>query len=256
MAEQGTHFVVSHLFENGVHFSTVIDLGCADGHYFLSQMHVLPGAVPLNIDANEIYETSLRDIKEVVGGDYRICAVADKAGEMELVQSVHPYWSSLRPEGDEYWSRVNNLVAQKVKVPVATLDSIVAETGMKPPYLLKLDLQGAEVSALRGATKVLTQTHVVIVEADIADFQDINRVMLDANFFLYDITALSRASDGSLGWFYPVYLSNALSAFRPKAFWPAEHDAEVIDNQAQRRAAIRKAISDMLAHLKASAPAK
>lgn len=245
---------VELLFHKGVRFKTVIDVGCADGHYFMSQMNFFPHAVALNIDANRLYEPSLREIKEVLGGDYRICAVSDQPGEMELVESVHPYWSSLRPEGDQYWSRVNNLVAQKTKVPVATLDSIIAETGLPGPYLLKLDVQGSELPALKGASKVLSETHALIVECDIADFQGINSAVTGANFFLYDIFALSRANDGTLGWFYAMYVNDALSRLQPKEFWVEQANADVIDIQAQRRKAILEGIAHTLAHFRAAKP--
>jgi len=240
------------LFHKGVRYKTVIDVGCADGHYFLSQMNFFPSAVALNIDANRIYESSLREIKEVLGGDYRICAVSDQAGEMELVESIHPYWSSLRPEGDQYWSRVNNLVAQKTKVPVATIDSILAETALPGPYLLKLDVQGSELPALKGARKVLSETHAVVVECDIADFQGINATIVDAGFFLYDLMALSRTNDGTLGWFYPIYVNNALSHLQPNEFWVPEANAEVIDLQVKRRAAILDGIAHTLEHFRRS----
>ena len=81
-------------------------------------------AVPLNVDANRIYEDSLKAIKEVLGGHYRICAITDHEGEIEITESVHPYWSSLRPAGDVYWSRVNDLTTSKVKVPATTLDAL------------------------------------------------------------------------------------------------------------------------------------
>ena len=59
-----------NLFEKGVRYATVVDLGCADGHFVLTHLPYLGGAVPLNIDANRIYENSLKSIKEVVGGHY------------------------------------------------------------------------------------------------------------------------------------------------------------------------------------------
>ena len=45
----------------------------------------------------------------------------------------------------------------------------------------------------------------VICEADIADFQDINRTLVAAGF--------------DLGWFYPVYVSRKFEEWRPQAFW-------------------------------------
>ena len=158
-----------NLFEKVVRYATVVDLGCADGHFVLTHLPYLGAAVPLNIDANRIYENSLKSIKEVVGGHYRICAITDHEGEIEITESVHPYWSSLRPAGDVYWSRVNDLVKSKVKVTAATLDALVKELSLEPPFLLKLDVQGVERVALRGARHMLENCSVVVCEADIDD---------------------------------------------------------------------------------------
>src|ERR1700679_2225886 len=74
------------LREKGVRYGTAIDLGCADGHFFLQHflLGIFPEAVPFNIDANALYEESLRAIKEVCGGDYLIGAIADRPGTIEM----------------------------------------------------------------------------------------------------------------------------------------------------------------------------
>src|SRR5262249_38288698 len=154
-------------------------------------------------------------IKDVVGGDYRITAISDRVGEVEFTQSVHPYWSSLRAEGDLYWTRVNNLAQRKVVLPTTTLDPLATELAVVPTCIVHLDVQGAELSVLSGAANVLSSTHVVICEADIADFQAINGALIAAGFDLYDVTGLNRISDGTLGWFYPVYVSGKVEAWRP-----------------------------------------
>ena len=226
---------LQNLFEKGVRYGSVIDLGCADGHFVLNHLACLGGAVPLNIDANRIYEDSLKAIKEGLGGHYRICAVTDHEGEIEITESVHPYWSSVRPAGDIYWSRVNDLITNKVKVPATRLDTLVAELSLQPPFLLKLDVQGAEKAALAGARDVLANCNVVVCEADIDDFQDINAMLVEAGFFLYDLTTLQRLRDGTLGWFYPVYVSGKLAHLKPQAFWDPSDNAAVIGVQETRR---------------------
>jgi len=245
---------LSILFAKGVRYGTFIDVGCADGHLFLNLMAagLFPGAVPLHIDPNPIYEDSLKAIQEVVGGHYRMCAITDREGEIELTMSVHPYWTSLRPAGDSYWGRINHLIADKRMVPATMLDTLHEQLGLKPPFLLKLDVQGAESAVLRGAKKVLTQTHVVICEADVDDFQSINAIMLDHNFVLFDVTNLNRIADGTLGWFYPVYVNRALDFVRPKAFWSTEYNQVIIRAQAERRAAILKSNAEILARLRKS----
>jgi FkbM family methyltransferase len=176
------------LFEKGVRYASVIDVGCADGHFFLSHhsLGIFPGASILHVDANAIYEPSLKAIQEVLGGHYFIGAITDHAGEIEMTNAVHPYWNSLRPENDLYWERINRLAGTKVKVPTQTLDALASQLQLKPPYLLKLDVQGAEVQALRGARGVLEETHAVICEVDIDDFEEIDAVLREAGFGLFD----------------------------------------------------------------------
>jgi FkbM family methyltransferase len=237
---------IRRLSDKGVRYATVIDVGCADGNFFLTHMHLFPGAVPLNVDANELYEESLRAIKDVVGGDFRITAITDYVGEIELTESVHPYWSSIRPPDDSYWSRVNDLIRATVRVPATTLDALAKELAVEPPFLLKLDVQGAEQSALAGASGVLANTHTVICEADIDDFSNIDKMLTGAGFGLYDVTQLSRVSDGALGWFYPIYINKALDHVRPRALWDSAQNDAVIRVQVDRRAGILKWNSEKL----------
>ena len=130
-SEVGTFLATLRVLMNkGIRYSTVIDVGCADGSFFLTlwSMGIIPGAVPLNIDANRLYEESLKAIKAVAGGDYRINAITDREGEIELTTSVHPYWSSLHPSHDPYWERVNNLSSSETVVPATTeLSSILGD---------------------------------------------------------------------------------------------------------------------------------
>lgn len=241
---------LERLSGKGVRYGTVIDVGCADGQFFLDHMHLFPGAVPLNVDAASLYEDSLKAIKAAVGGDYRIAAVTDRVGTIEIVESVHPYWSSLRPAGDPYWSRINDLAKSKVEVPATTLDTLVEELTLEPPFLLKLDVQGAEAAALRGARGMLAHTDVVICEADIDDFRALDTLLAEHGFVLYDVTALARLKDGTLGWFYPVYVSQRLEAVRPRAFWGAEDNDAVIGAQAARREHILKSNAKKLNRLR------
>jgi hypothetical protein len=82
-------------------------------------------------------------------------------------------------------------------------------------------VQGSEKSALRGAAELLEDTSVVICEADIDDFQDINDLLREKDFILYDVTTLNYATNGTLCWFYPVYINRSLNSVLPKSFWDA-----------------------------------
>jgi FkbM family methyltransferase len=242
------------LFEKGVRYGTVIDLGCADGHFFLFNycMGLFPGASPVNIDANPIYGGSLNAIKNVLGGHFVIAAVSDSVGETEMTNAVHPYWSSLRPPDDPYWERINGMSQNRTTVPTVTLDALKDRLNLQPPFLLKLDVQGAEAAALKGARETLTQTDVVICETDMDDFPAINRIMEDAGFVLYDLTELKRTENSMLGWFYPVYLGPRLHNIRPRAFWDPLQNEGIVHQQKLRRQAILAKNAELLELIRTS----
>lgn len=246
------------LAQKGLRYATVFDLGCADGHFFVD--HFVRGlfqeAVPVNIDANPLYEESLRQVQAALGGHYRIAAASDAPGEIEMTMSIHPYWSSLRPRDDLYWERINKLASGVQRVPALRLDDLVAELRLAPPFMLKLDVQGAEVQALRGARKMLADTSVVICEADIADFQAINAELVGAGFDLYDITVLNRLADETLGWFYPVYLNQRLAHLKPRRFWRDSSNENVIQQQIKRRTQILERLATVLPQIRAARAAR
>lgn len=239
------------LFKKGIRYSTVIDLGCADGSFFVSHYiyGFLQGAVPMNVDANSVYERSLVEIQNVLGGHYQIAAVSDQPGEIEMTTSVHPYWSSLRPKGDPYWKAINNLHEGRTRVPAVTLDHLVKRYKLMPPYLLKLDIQGAEELALRGGKEMLSETDVVICEADIGDFTKLNSLLVEAGFDLFDVTNPNWLSDRVLGWFYPIYL-NRRRRIERKPFWSERDNDRVIKLQVDRRTALLKQNADMLSQIR------
>ena len=63
--------------------------------------------------------------------------------------------------GEFVWDGVHE--AARVKVPVRCLDSIAADLGLTRLDLLKLDIEGAETHALRGAARVLREFRPVIL---------------------------------------------------------------------------------------------
>jgi FkbM family methyltransferase len=89
-----------------------------------------------------------------------------------------------------------------------TLDTLVANAAtVTDRLLLKLDLEGHELSALRGAERLLQVTEVIILEAHIYDPDKLGRATFDQlfdylserDFILYDVASLSsRQRDGRL----------------------------------------------------------
>lgn len=245
------------LADNGVRYGSVIDAGCAEGNFFVQHylMGPLAGAVAMHIDASPEYTEHLARVREAVGGHFLIAAVTDRSGEIEITTSLDPAWSSVRPVGDPYWDRLNGAAGTTRKVRAVTLDEVAMEFELPPPYLLKLDIQGAEVSAIRGASRTLTKTDVVICEADIDDFHDIDRALVDAGFHMFDLTQIVRANN-ALAWFYPVYVKNTLRARLPRALWDASENTRMAVSQVERRKMIYAWHDKVLPAIKAEKSAK
>jgi hypothetical protein len=117
-------------------------------------------------------------------------------------------------------------------------------------------VQGAEAQALAGAREVLSETSVVICEADLDDFEPINRALVDAGFGLFDLTCLEIIPDNTLGWFYPVYLNRRHDNLKQRAFWDEAYNAQVIQMQDERRKSILKNSALMLEQLRAQRKGK
>ena len=246
---------VGWLWERGLRYGGVIDAGCADGQFalFMAEMGPTRGAAVLNVDAQEDYRLSLEAVKAAIGGHYRICAVGDAdGGTIELQRGAHAYWASIRPADDRYWDTLNRLHDMKpVRVPLRSIDSLVAETALPGPYLLKMDIQGAEAAALAGAARTLADTGAVALEMMIEDFSAIHGILVEHGFNLFDLVDLNYTQSGVLGWFYAVYLNARHRALRPTEYWDPVKNDEILAHQAQRRDSIRSAMEDCIKRLRA-----
>jgi FkbM family methyltransferase len=228
------------LLNKGVRFGTVIDLGCADGSFYIVcfDQGLLPGTTCVNVDANALYEPSLREIQQVLGGHYLIAAVSDVDGEVEMHTGSHPYWASALPTDDVYWASTHNRPTQAVRVPSVTLDTLVRRFALKPPFLLKLDLQGYELNALRGGESMLRDTDAIICETGYDAFAPVVSFLTDQNFGLFDLTDMSRLDDGMLCEIYPVFLNHRLDRIRATVPWDASKNETMIAGMNRRRQTI------------------
>jgi FkbM family methyltransferase len=86
-----------------------------------------------------------------------------KTGVGETVQQIDLIWNPAMPGGASAESataeHLHNTVAgaQVETIPVTTLDRDVEENRLAPPDLIKIDIEGWELQALRGATSLLRQ---------------------------------------------------------------------------------------------------
>lgn len=102
------------------------------------------------------------------------CAIGDHIGEATFNVTSMDQSSSLLPLKlhDKLYPSIK--VTEQIKVPLRTLDDVFMEKGWRPAdfNFLHLDIQGAELLALRGAEKCLQHVEAINTEVNLAELYD------------------------------------------------------------------------------------
>lgn len=146
---------------------TVIDVGAYLGSFSWAMQLILP---QVQIYAFEALEENYRALIANLGErkDFRAFHVAlgERQGTIEFYRDNFTASSSVLPMG-ELHRRVFSQTGQqeRIAVPQARLDDYLEQMELRPPVLLKLDVQGYELNVLRGAEQTLQKVDWVICEA-------------------------------------------------------------------------------------------
>jgi len=178
---------------------TVIDAGVANATPELYS--TFPSASILLIEPLVEFEPFLRRICSTYNAQYVLAAAGQAAGTATLNVHADKIGSSLLREVEG--SAVDGTPRT---VPVVTVDQLVAEKNLSGPFLIKVDVQGAELQVLEGAARTLPQTGVVILEVSLfgtmiagPQFLDITTRMKELGFAPYDLFGFQyRLLDGAL----------------------------------------------------------
>jgi FkbM family methyltransferase len=192
--------VLAHLTARGVAPTTVVDVGVAAG---TPELYAAFAGVPLLlVEPLSEHEDHLRAITAArPGSSYVLAAAGPEPGELEI--TVHRVLACSSVLGDR---DPGGEPGTRRTVPVVTLDDLVAERGLAGPFVLKIDVEGAELQVLAGARETLARTDAVLLEvsffqlvAGAAELADVVAWMRDAGFSAYDLYhGHLRPLDGAL----------------------------------------------------------
>jgi FkbM family methyltransferase len=104
------------------------------------------------------FEPFLKKICAAYNAKYVLAAAGSAAGFGDAERSRAPIRVEL-PEGSR-----RSVGGTPREVPVGTIDEVCAEKKLTGPYLIKVDVQGAELQVLGGAKRTLLETEAVILE--------------------------------------------------------------------------------------------
>ncbi len=141
--------------QRGLPVNTVIDVGASDGRWSRNTMRYLPDAEYLLVEAQPGHEENLMKFKaQNANADYALAAAGPSDGKIYFEASdLFGGLASTTPFEENC-----------IEVPVISLDEEVERRRLQGPFLLKLDTHGFEVPILEGATRILSQAELVIIE--------------------------------------------------------------------------------------------
>lgn len=174
--------------------STVIDVGAAHGT-FSSQCHaIFPAAQYILIEPLEEYLPSLQNVANAIPrASYEIAVASSSEGRVSLNVHHDLVGSSLYREAEE-GSDIDGVPRE---VRAVMLDRLVEEHQALPPYLIKIDVQGAELDVLSCGQRTLERAEYVLLEVSLFQFfkqgptfHEIVAYMKARGFVPYDIYEL------------------------------------------------------------------
>lgn len=235
------------LGERGFRIETVLDVGAAEGYFFVYRVHnrLLEGASHFFIDAMAENEGTYRKVCARFGGGYEIAALSGMEGEIDLRIDPDFYNTHI-----DYLQPASGYIATR-RVKTTTLDNVVRRHGLAGPYLLKIDVQGAELDVLRGALQTLEQAVVVVAEIQIFHERDtlveLLAFMNGNDWALYDLTDLAHyPSDSTLYQCYATFIPKGMDFRRDIPWCLPEQKEQVMTGLRYRRAMVLGAIEELL----------
>jgi FkbM family methyltransferase len=132
-------------------------------------------------------------------------ALSNSSGECPLYVTKHPMCSSLYPPNEPYLKRFKGLpelvnLDFYVEIETTTLDAFCEEEGIEEVDFLQIDVQGADLNVLQGASKLLNRTVLAIqIEVEFSHlyrnqplFADVDTFLRNERFTLFDLPCSYR----------------------------------------------------------------
>lgn len=179
--------VLEHVKRLGFQPATVIDVGVAYGTPELYD--AFPDARFLLVDPLDEYAEAIGQITgRLCDAEWVRAAAGPEPGSITINVNRAPALSSTLG----HWKGQDDGGAPR-EVPVVRIDDLVAERSLPAPYLVKADVEGAELRVLEGASRVLEQTELVMLEVNLFEFlpgqpqlHDVVAFMKERGFVTYD----------------------------------------------------------------------
>jgi FkbM family methyltransferase len=161
---------LASLAASGFQPKVIYDIGSCVLHWTNEARQIWPSAKIYLFEAMSSCEFLYREN----GYEYQMGVLSSQDGvEIDFWQNEeHPGGNSyyrentaVNPQADQYFNE-----RHRRRLISRSLDSVVKERGFSAPDLLKMDVQGAELDILKGATELIKSVNDVILELQVVEY--------------------------------------------------------------------------------------
>jgi FkbM family methyltransferase len=222
--------LIARVHKLGVQPQTVIDVGAARGDFSAECSKTFPAARYLLVEPLDEFATLLTTGSREMNATFIQAAASDSPGEVTFHVHADLFGSSLLHERE---SDVDGIAR---RVPTVTLDQLVDDQDADGPFLIKVDVQGAELRVLNGAQRTLENAVFVMLEVVFFEFfvggpifDEVVEYMSDRGFVVYEILEpLHRPLDGALSQVDLVFVPKG-SILRKDHIYATPHQRAAAD---------------------------
>jgi FkbM family methyltransferase len=198
----------------------ILDAGASNGRVSLRLLRLFPDATAYAFEPNPFYKDILAKKADT---DPRLrpqlVALSDREGSVPLNIAKSPGISSFFTPSQSLKTLYpeDSTIRDTVQVEAVTVDEWAFGSGVKSIELMKFDIQGAELMALRGAEKMIeTATLAIYTELlfntlyeGSALYSEIDLFLRKAGFALFDFYKPRYDRQGRLLWANALFLHSS-----------------------------------------------
>ena len=196
----------------------IVDIGASHGRVTRKLMRLFPGAQAYAFEPNPAYQAVLDEQARTNDRFHPVFqGLSDKPGTFTLNVTVSPGATSLLQPNKKIREMFpdGSSIEKTVEVEINTLDRWNSEEGRRID-IIKMDIQGNELNALKGAEKTL-ESGVSMIYTEImfnalyeeaALYSDIDVWLRERDYCLYNMYKPRMDSNGMLIWANAIFIKN------------------------------------------------
>ncbi len=203
----------------------ILDLGANVGATAMRYAKLFPGAT---VHAFEPFPETYLRLRTAVGNAKNVqthaLAIADASGTRTFFFNQGHTTNSLLPVAESYNETLSNSDETKpvgqVEVPTSTVDAFCELQGISHVDVLKMDIQGGELMALRGAANMLGRD-IDLIYSEVnfskiyegqASFHELCELLTGYGYILLELYPLNYARNGAANWTDAIWINPQLAA--------------------------------------------